>query len=151
MGDADVVLLVAKIDAQQSEQSRKAKIASLEVDVKAIAEGDTVRRVLSYRQLVALDPTNQAYIQKLKIYEDKQDAEAKRLQAQAKAEKRKQGVSIGMTKDEVLASSWGKPNHINSTHTVFGTHEQWVYDRFKNGYLYFDGDILTGAMLESCV
>lgn len=47
---------------------------------------------------------------------------------------------IGMTEDEVLASSWGRPSSRNTTTTKGGIHEQWVYRR---GYLYFDNGILT--------
>lgn len=47
---------------------------------------------------------------------------------------KREGVSIGMTKEEVLRSSWGKPREINQTHTGHGTTEQWVYG---GGYLYF--------------
>jgi hypothetical protein len=54
--------------------------------------------------------------------------------------KRKEGVNIGMTAKEVLESSWGKPQSVNSTHTAAGTREQWVY---SGGYLYFDNGVLT--------
>lgn len=66
-------------------------------------------------------------------------AERKRVDAAVKAEKRKQGVSLGMSKEDVLASSWGKPRHINTSTYTFGVHEQWVYD---GGYLYFEDGIL---------
>lgn len=48
--------------------------------------------------------------------------------------------SIGMTDDEVLETSWGKPKSINKTQTAYGVHEQWVYDR---GYLYFENHYLV--------
>lgn len=48
---------------------------------------------------------------------------------------------IGMTQEEVLASSWGKPKDINKTTTAYGTSEQWVYSNYN--YLYFDDGILT--------
>ncbi|MCC7041085.1 MAG: hypothetical protein IT516_12325 [Burkholderiales bacterium] len=54
---------------------------------------------------------------------------------------RKEGVRIGMTQDEVLASSWGKPHHVNTTTTSYGVREQWVYD--SGNYLYFRNGILT--------
>ncbi|WP_230309159.1 hypothetical protein [Planomicrobium sp. YIM 101495] len=48
---------------------------------------------------------------------------------------------IGMTTDQVLESTLGKPNKINRTVTQSTVSEQWVYD---NGiYLYFDNGILT--------
>lgn len=73
------------------------------------------------------------------------DAIKKRLSdiiaAKAKAQAKKEGVSIGMTKEQVLASSWGKPEKINTTTNRYGSHEQWVYG--SGGYLYFDNDKLT--------
>lgn len=55
------------------------------------------------------------------------------------AEKRRQGVSIGMTQQDVLDSSWGRPRKINRTTYNWGTKEQWVYD---GGYLYFTNGVL---------
>jgi len=49
---------------------------------------------------------------------------------------------IGMVKEEVLNSLWGKPQDINKTITEYGTHEQWVYDIDR--YVYFDDVIVTG-------
>jgi hypothetical protein len=61
--------------------------------------------------------------------------------AKVAADLRKQGVRIGMTSDDVLASSWGRPQSINRTTNAYGTHEQWVYGR--GSYLYFDNGKLT--------
>lgn len=47
---------------------------------------------------------------------------------------------IGMTKDEVLKSTWGNPKKRNITETKNGTHEQWVYDK---GYIYFDNGLVS--------
>lgn len=52
-----------------------------------------------------------------------------------RAERKKHGVSIGMTMEEVVASKWGHPTAINSTETPRGTTYQWVYSA---GYVYFD-------------
>ncbi|QDX94764.1 hypothetical protein EEL30_22235 [Brevibacillus laterosporus] len=49
--------------------------------------------------------------------------------------------TIGMTKEEVLNSTWGKPNNINKTTTANGVHEQWVYSIKK--YIYFDNGYVT--------
>ena len=51
------------------------------------------------------------------------------------------GVVIGMTKEQVLKSSWEKPQKVNTTVTAFGTREQWVYPGYQ--YLYFQDDILV--------
>lgn len=48
---------------------------------------------------------------------------------------------IGMTKEEVENSTWGKPSKINRTTTAYGVHEQWVYSNYR--YIYFDNDIVT--------
>ncbi len=63
-----------------------------------------------------------------------------RTASQRRASLSSSGVRIGMDKDQVLASSWGKPLKINRTQTRNGIREQWVYN---GGYLYFDGDSLV--------
>ncbi|ANY70444.1 hypothetical protein BBD42_31060 [Paenibacillus sp. BIHB 4019] len=49
--------------------------------------------------------------------------------------------SVGMTKQEVLDSTWGKPIDINKTTTKYGVSEQWVYKNYK--YIYFEDGIVT--------
>lgn len=55
--------------------------------------------------------------------------------------KEKAEPAIGMTKDEVLNSSWGSPDKKNIDEYSWGTEEQWVYD--GKGYIYFEGDKVT--------
>jgi hypothetical protein len=62
------------------------------------------------------------------------------VEADARAQRRREGVSIGMTQADALASSWGRPEKVNRTTTVRGEREQWVY---PGGYLYFENGILT--------
>lgn len=57
------------------------------------------------------------------------------------ARKRSEGVTIGMSKDDVIASSWGRPESINKSIYSFGVHEQWVYG--GRNYLYFEDGRLT--------
>ena len=61
--------------------------------------------------------------------------------ARASANARKGGVRIGMSQKQVLASSWGKPEHVNRTISVTGITEQWVYS--SKSYLYFQDGLLT--------
>lgn len=68
-------------------------------------------------------------------------AEEKRVKAMEAAERRRQGVTVGMTKEEVLGSSWGRPQKVNTTTNAYGTREQWVYG--NGNYLYFEGDRLV--------
>jgi len=68
------------------------------------------------------------------------DAERAAAARAVAAAKRKEGVRLGMTREDVLASSWNRPNKVNTTTNRYGTHEQWVYD---GNYLYFENGILT--------
>lgn len=63
-----------------------------------------------------------------------------------KAAKKREGVTIGMSKEEVLESSWGKPRRVNTDVYKSGTREQWVYG---GGYLYFEGDVLTAIQVRN--
>ncbi len=73
---------------------------------------------------------------------EKKEAEEKaKREAEEKARKKSQGVTIGMSKQDVLDSSWGEPLRINTTTTKYGVHEQWVYG--GGNYLYFDNGKLT--------
>lgn len=59
----------------------------------------------------------------------------------AAAKARSEGVTIGMTQQQVLASNWGTPQRINTTTTKRGEREQWVYG--SRSYLYFENGVLT--------
>lgn len=82
----------------------------------------------------------------IKEMEEKEKAEEEKRKEEERADKerrKKEGVSIGMTQEEVLMSSWGKPDKINRTTNSYGVSEQWVYRYRVSGYLYFDDGILT--------
>ncbi|MWV44976.1 hypothetical protein GRF59_15240 [Paenibacillus sp. HJL G12] len=101
-------------------------------------------KYLSFKQRangeVYEDPIEkQKKIDELKLKEEKEREE--RVKASNEADKNPYSPQIGMTKDQVLASTWGKPKNINRTKTATLTHEQWVYG--SNRYLYFDNGILT--------
>lgn len=49
--------------------------------------------------------------------------------------------SIGMTAEEVKASTWGSPTKINKSTYSWGTTEQWVYPNYK--YIYFKNGRVT--------
>lgn len=67
------------------------------------------------------------------------ETERKRIAAAEAKYKKSRGVQIGMTEADVLASSWGKPRHINTTTRASGESAQWVYN---GSYLYFKNGIL---------
>lgn len=68
-------------------------------------------------------------------------AAERKSQEDDRRQKRSEGVRLGMSKEDVLASSWGKPQSINTTTNVYGTREQWVYG--GRSYLYFESGVLT--------
>lgn len=73
---------------------------------------------------------------------DRERAQAlAKVAAEDAAKRRREGVSIGMSKADVLASSWGRPEQVNATLTARVRREQWVYPGGQ--YLYFDDDTLT--------
>ena len=52
-----------------------------------------------------------------------------------KANEYKYEPEIGMTKDEIEKSNWGKPENITTTQTENGINETWFYDDFN--YIHF--------------
>lgn len=56
------------------------------------------------------------------------------------------GVLVGMTKAQVLSSSWGKPIEVNTTVVKGLVSEQWIYP--GHNYLYFDNDRLTAIQMK---
>ncbi len=80
--------------------------------------------------LKSLTPAEVAALEKHKIKVRKENAK----------QRRKEGVTLGMTEADVRASNWGKPRKINTTTATYGTRAQWVYD---GGYLYFTDGVLT--------
>ena len=48
---------------------------------------------------------------------------------------------IGMSRDELEESSWGKPEDINKTTTSYGVNEQWCYSGYR--YVYLEDGIVT--------
>lgn len=88
------------------------------------------------------DPEFLELLKKVRADEEKTTAlNLKKLDAEEKREAKKKGISIGMGKAQVVASSWGKPQSINTTTSAYGNREQWVYA--SRSYLYFENGILT--------
>lgn len=100
------------------------------------------------KKLLVLDQLERHYpeeAQKYKALHTQLQAEDKKARQkmadQEAAYYKSKGVHIGMTKAEVLRSSWGTPTDINRTTTARGTREQWVYG--GGNYLYFEDDKLV--------
>lgn len=130
--------------------------ASLEAEVNAVhiqalTKAATNKRVSATERMRSLEVLERLYPEAAKSLastkgplEKEAAAEtAKSDLAQARAtaaRKRREGVSIGMSQQDVLDSSWGRPRKVNRTTRSNGVSEQWVYD---GGYLYFDNGVLT--------
>lgn len=67
------------------------------------------------------------------------DPNLKRPKTAAKTSARS-GASIGMTPDQVLASSWGKPRRVNRVTNPRGKMETWHYDG-DNALVFLDGKL----------
>jgi len=79
---------------------------------------------------------------KIKEQQDKWKMEIIRKYGKEIAEKLFNGhYWLGMT-DEMARASLGYPDDVNRTVGSWGTHEQWIYDRYKI-YLYFENGKLT--------
>ncbi len=52
-----------------------------------------------------------------------------------------QEPAIGMTAEQVEASTWGKPKDINKTTYSWGVKEQWVYSNYR--YIYLEDGVVT--------
>lgn len=105
---------------------------------------DATARLIALKQLAVIDPDKAARFDllaaKLPSLVSQQADQVRR----ADAERRKQhGPAVGMTKEQAMMSSWGKPDRVNTTTHSFGTSEQWIYNIRRNGYLYFENNRLT--------
>lgn len=71
------------------------------------------------------------------------EAAHRKILAEKAACERKGGVAVGMTKDQVRASCWGKPQNINTTVVSGLRQEQWVYPGYN--YVYFHNGIVRAV------
>jgi hypothetical protein len=83
------------------------------------------------RLRINVDKAQEAAITELQTLISKQEATSRK----------REGVRIGMTGKEVIASRWGRPNSVNRTTFASGIQEQWVYS--NGNYLYFENGKLT--------
>jgi len=52
-------------------------------------------------------------------------------------------IRQGFSKDQAVLA-WGPPDHVNTTRTLVGVHEQWVYGEapFPKSYVYFENGLV---------
>jgi hypothetical protein len=99
--------------------------------LNAIPQSQLIAREGALGELTRLDPDNPRWKRELLAAQRaveaqrRKDAEyEKQRKREELASRRREGVSIGMTQERVLQSSWGKPERINRSDYAFGTREQ---------------------------
>ena len=130
---------------QQLADNAEVKARTADIKDKTKSASNRINEIEVLEKFFPNDAKEFTALKRLLIAEvAKSEADAIRSQAAAakavKAKKKSEGVSIGMTKDDVLASSWGKPERVNTTTNAYGVSEQWVYG--GRNYLYFKDGIL---------
>ena len=111
-------------------QSGKATRAHIEMEVG----GSEIRVVpMDPSVLRGLDP---------QVAQAKRDAMIARIPASYRAMVLEGTVRVGMPA-RYARLSWGEPESINTTSTLAGTSEQWVYG--VGTYLYVEGGVVTGV------
>ena len=68
-------------------------------------------------------------------------ADIKEVEKRISIENSKVDPAIGMTTDEVRASTWGEPTDISKTTTQNNISEMWSYDSKR--YIFFDNGVVT--------
>lgn len=123
-------------DADFSATVKKALSKSSQIELSKIPKDNYEERLFILRGILSFDPSLKSnYKSELDRLEGIEKSTLARENRAIAVAKKREGVRIGMTPEDVLASQWGKPNRINRTTTAFGIREQWVYN---GGYLYFD-------------
>lgn len=136
------------IALQDAELKRKVAAAEIAAHTFAInyPRASPRERIASIDQLAAIYPEDAKKFASLRASLEAQAIRMEEQQARANrqrelARRKRQGVTIGMSQEEVLQSSWGRPERVNRSIYSFATHEQWIYG--GGNYLYFEDGKLT--------
>ena len=148
--------------AKQVELEKQATIQKQKIELMEKIKSPTTENIEKLRlleKLQAQEPTIAAELKKPvldDINKKVEENKAKILQQQKQNEldrtkkeieekrlKKLQGVSIGMTKQDVLDSNWGKPDHKTRYNSDYGVTEFWQYGTYgEQGTLYFENGTL---------
>jgi hypothetical protein len=127
------------------ERSRQEVLAAQE-PIAADTKAHPRARLEAIAAIAAVDQDRAAKLEPLRermqaAYDRELQANRDKVAAAERARKKREGVAVGMSVDDVLSSSWGKPQSVNRTTTALGVNEQWVYG--GGNYLYFTNGKLT--------
>ncbi len=121
-------------------ESRGKLIADLQTSLKTGKYHPAIGNALEFEKVA--DEEFLALLSRARAADEKQSAaNLKRLEAENRVAAKKKGVSIGMTREQVKGSSWGRPESVNTTTSAYGSREQWVYG--GRNYLYFENGVLV--------
>lgn len=155
--------LLGPSEAELAEKQRITNEKTL-AEVKSIVSNATVSNIDKLRaidRVRTFDPSQADSMQKAVMADvDKKVAENEkqldqvikqraidnvRLSQLEKKRKKQEGVSMGMTMQDVLDSSWGRPQHKTNYHSSLGTKTIWQYGEYgQRGSIIFDNGIVTG-------
>ena len=129
-------------DEEIKKINNTSQVRIIEKDLSAISgEENYQERLFFIKKIISIDDSEKAkYSKELKNLEAREAKQVALEKSKIALEKKKEGVRVGMSQDDVLASQWGKPIKINKTTNAYGVSEQWVY---RGGYLYFENGILN--------
>lgn len=80
------------------------------------------------------------------ITADSPEAHASKVAKKAECDRRG-GVRVGMTREQVHASCWGKPERVNTTTTTGGAHHQLVYSGYN--YVYIRNGVVSSIQTST--
>lgn len=135
----DLADLRKRLELAEAERTKQIDFEQTKLALERNKDNQDVRRSL-LRHLTEIDPKNPKWKTDLAAVEKRIEADIASQRQKEAARKRKEGVRIGMSQEDVLASNWGRPEKRNISQYSFGTHEQWVYGGGQ--YLYFENGIL---------
>ncbi|WP_157045808.1 hypothetical protein [Polaromonas sp. JS666] len=142
-GTQDIQAAKEKRDEEERLRRCTTESAALRAEAKALMKAKDPQKAFELlapcRNLPIDQDTTKLITEVLTATRANDEIRIKREALAEKSRRKKEGVSIGMTQQEVLDSSWGRPQRINKTTSANYQHEQWVYD---GGYLYFESGIL---------
>lgn len=136
---AELADFVRKLEVAEAEHRMRLDREDTLQKLASNKDNPSIRRSL-LKHMMDIEPINPKWKAEFRAVDQKIDSDIAKARQKEAARRRREGVTIGMTQEDVLASNWGRPQSRNISQYSFGTHEQWVYGGGQ--YLYFENGIL---------
>lgn len=128
-------------EADQELLDMRTKVAHLLTDEYMLDE-ETIKKILQTEDVAERNKKIESYA---KTIPDKIASKQRAIEVEARQARELEIANsdprIGMTREDVVNSRWGKPEDSNTTITKYGISEQWVYEGYR--YVYFYDGIVT--------